>query len=43
MSVLELVFKDEVSAKHKSNEFKEGDLVHWNLDMSVYFVVSSSS
>ena len=42
-SVLELVFKDEAGVKHKSNKYKEGDLVHWNLDMFVRFAVSSFS
>ena len=40
MSVLELVFKDEAGVEYKSNKFKDGDLVHWNVDTSV-FVVSS--
>ena len=42
---LELVFKNEVGSQHKSNKFKEGDLVHWNLDTSVHFkfVISSFS
>lgn len=39
-SVLELVFKDEAGVKHKSTKFKEGDLLHWNLDMFVYFSAS---
>ncbi|KAN0134698.1 hypothetical protein V8E53_007483 [Lactarius tabidus] len=34
-SVLELVFKDETGVKHKSNKFKEGDLLHWKLDKFV--------
>ncbi|KAN0134700.1 hypothetical protein V8E53_007485 [Lactarius tabidus] len=34
-SVLELVFRDDAGVKHKSNKFKEGDLVHWNLDTHV--------
>ena len=42
-SVLELVFKDEAGVKHKSSKFKEGDLVHWNLDTFVHFAVSSFS
>ena len=42
---LELVFKNEAGFKHRSNKFKEGDLVHWNLDTSVHFkfVLSSFS
>jgi len=31
-SVLELVFKDHAGVKLKSDKFKQGDLVHWNLD-----------
>jgi hypothetical protein len=42
-SVLELVFKDDAGVKHKSNKFKEGDLVYWNLDTFVHFAVSSFS
>ncbi|KAF8269973.1 hypothetical protein EI94DRAFT_1828607 [Lactarius quietus] len=34
-SILELVFKDDADVKHKSNRFKQGDLVYWNLDMYV--------
>ena len=41
-SVVELVFKDIDGVEHKSNKFKEGDLVHWNLDTFVYFAVLSS-
>jgi hypothetical protein len=35
-SALELVFKDDTGVKHESNQFKKGDLVIWNLDMSVH-------
>ena len=42
-TVLELIFKDEAGAEHKSNTFEEGDLVHWNLDTSVHFAESSFS
>ncbi|KAF8269985.1 hypothetical protein EI94DRAFT_869503 [Lactarius quietus] len=35
-SILQLVFKDDAGVKHKSNRFKQGDLVYWNLDMSVH-------
>ena len=35
-SDLKLVFKDGAGIKHKSNKFKQGDLVIWNLDMSVH-------
>ncbi|KAH9022922.1 hypothetical protein EDB84DRAFT_487793 [Lactarius hengduanensis] len=35
ISDLELVFKDDAGAKHKSVRFKKGDLVHWNLDIYV--------
>ena len=42
-SVLELVFKDDAGVKYKSDKFKEGDFVHWNLDTFVCFAVSSSS
>jgi hypothetical protein len=39
-SDLELVFKDDAAGvKHKSNKFKKGDLVLWNLDMSVHLRV----
>ncbi|KAN0134708.1 hypothetical protein V8E53_007493 [Lactarius tabidus] len=34
-SALELVFRDDADVKHKSNKFKEGDLVHWNIDTVV--------
>ena len=33
---LKLVFKDDIGIRHKSNKFKKGDLVIWNLDMSVH-------
>ena len=36
-TILELVFKDEAGVEHKSNKFKEDDLVYWNLDLFVYF------
>jgi hypothetical protein len=42
-SVLELVFQDAYGVKHKSRKFKEGDLVHWNFDMSAHFMMSSFS
>ena len=35
MSDLKLVFKDDTGVKHESNKFKKGDLVLWNLDLSV--------
>ena len=35
-SGLKLVFKDDTGVQHKSNKFKKGDLVLWNLDMSVH-------
>ena len=35
-SDLKLVFKDDSGVKYMSNIFKEGDLVLWNLDMSVH-------
>ena len=41
--VLELVFRDDAGVKHKSNKFKEGDVVHWNIDTFVHFTVSSFS
>ncbi|KAH9012520.1 hypothetical protein EDB85DRAFT_2281227, partial [Lactarius pseudohatsudake] len=34
-SDLELVFKDDAGIKHKSNKFKNGVLVHWDLDIYV--------
>ncbi|KAF8269961.1 hypothetical protein EI94DRAFT_868894 [Lactarius quietus] len=34
-SVVELVFKDHAGVRHKSNNFKKGDLVHWNIDIYV--------
>ena len=37
--VLELIFKDEAGVEYKSSKFKEDDLVHWNLDTSVHFVL----
>ena len=40
---LELVFKDDAGVEHKSNKFKDGALVHWNIDMSVHLAVSSFS
>ena len=39
---LEIVFKDDAGVKHKSNKFKKDVLVHWDLDMFVYFAASSS-
>lgn len=39
VSDLQLVFEDDAGVKHKSNKFKEGDLINWNLDMYVYFEV----
>ena len=33
---LELVFKEDTGIKRKSNKFKKGELVIWNLDMSVH-------
>ena len=35
-SDLRLVLKDDTGVKHESNKFKKGDLVIWNLDMSVH-------
>ena len=40
-SVLELVVKDDTGVKYKSNKFKQGDIVHWNLDMYVHAAVLS--
>ena len=39
-SVLELlvVFKDKRVVEEQSNIFEEYGLVHWNLDLSVYFL-----
>ncbi|KAF8266375.1 hypothetical protein EI94DRAFT_1733227 [Lactarius quietus] len=34
-SDLELVFKDDAGVKRKSNKFKQGDLIHWNLDVYI--------
>ncbi|KAH9056825.1 hypothetical protein EDB87DRAFT_1164094 [Lactarius vividus] len=34
-SDLELVFKDDAGVKHKSSKFKNGALVHWDLDIYV--------
>jgi hypothetical protein len=42
-SDLEIIFKDEAGVKHKSNKFKEDDLLHWNLGTFVLFEVSSFS
>ena len=42
-SVLELVYRDHAGVKHKSNKFKQGDLVHWDFDMYVHAAVSSST
>ena len=36
MSDLKLVFKDDTGVKHESNKFKKGDLVLWDLDLSVH-------
>ena len=38
-SDLKLVFRDSNGVKHESKKFKKGDLVLWDLDMSVPFVV----
>ena len=35
-SALILVFKDHAGVEHKSNKFKKGNLVHWNIDVSVH-------
>ena len=35
-SNLKLVFKSVTGVKHESNKFEEGDLILWNLDMSVH-------
>ena len=35
-SELELVFKDHAGVKYRSNKFKEGDPLHWNIDTSVH-------
>ncbi|KAF8266377.1 hypothetical protein EI94DRAFT_197351 [Lactarius quietus] len=35
-AALELVFKDHAGIQHKSDKFKQCDLVHWNMDMSVH-------
>ena len=42
-SDLKLVFEDDTGIKHESNEFKQGDLVLWNLDMSVHLWCNHSS
>ena len=43
-SDLKLVFKDHATGlKHKSNRFKGNDHIHWNVDTSVHFAVSSFS
>jgi hypothetical protein len=42
-TVLELIFKDDAAVKHMSNNFKEGDLVHWSLNTFVSFAVLSFS
>ena len=42
-SVLELVLENDHADVYKSNQFKEHDLVHWNIDTSVHFTVSSFS
>ncbi|KAH8979669.1 hypothetical protein EDB86DRAFT_626657 [Lactarius hatsudake] len=34
-SDLELVFKDDAGVTHKSNKFKNGVLVHWNVNIYV--------
>ena len=33
---LRLVLKDDTGGKYESNKFKKGNLVIWNLDMSVH-------
>ena len=33
-SDLKLIFKDNTGVKHKSNKFKYGDLILWDIDMS---------
>ena len=38
-SDLKLVFKDDNGVEHKSNKFRNSDLVIWNVDMYVHFVV----
>ena len=35
-SDLKLVLKDDTGVEHESNKFKHGDLVLWDLDMSVH-------
>jgi hypothetical protein len=35
-SALKLVFKDHAGIEHKSNKFKQSELVHWNIDLSVH-------
>ena len=35
-SDLKLVIKDDTGVKHESTKFKQGELVIWNLDMSVH-------
>ena len=42
-SVLQLVLENDGGVVHKSNQFREGDLLHWNLDTFVHFAVSSFS
>ncbi|KAF8269998.1 hypothetical protein EI94DRAFT_869857 [Lactarius quietus] len=41
-SILELVFKNDAGVKHKSNRFKQDDLVYWNLDMYVEAYTSAT-
>ena len=42
-SDLELVLKNEAGVIYKSYQVKEGERIHWNVDMSVHFVVSRRS
>ena len=37
---IDLNFEVDASVQYKSNSFKEGELVHWNLDMCVHSAVS---
>ena len=41
-SDLKLTFKDDTGVKRKSNKFKKGDLVLWDLDMYVYSLSNHS-
>lgn len=42
-SILELILEDDAGVKQGSANFLKNDLVHWKLDTSVHFAVSSVS